>query len=86
MSSKHLHGVNNRIGLATFADLICLLADASEPGRDNVPPLRPTPVQKLSIRELVLATQVILRQHFSVGLELFGADAVILPDTARDFV
>ena len=41
-----------------------------EPSRHNMSPLGPVAIIKLSIREFVFETQMILREHFRVGLEL----------------
>jgi hypothetical protein len=71
---KFLHGRPNGIALSAVTDLIGLLANPNESGRDDVPPLRATPVQNLPVQEFIFAAQVVLRQHFSVSLELFGAD------------
>src|SRR5271155_1616739 len=60
----------DRMTFPALADLIGLLANPNETSRDHVPPYRPTSIQKLAVREFVLAAQVVLRQYFSVGLEL----------------
>jgi hypothetical protein len=59
--------------VSALTDLISLLTNPSELRRDNVPPLRPTSVEKLPVREFVFAAQVVLRQYFGVCLELIGA-------------
>jgi hypothetical protein len=48
-------------------DLICLLANPNETVPDDVPTLRPTPVQKLAVLELVLAAQMVLREYVRIG-------------------
>jgi hypothetical protein len=46
-----------------LADLIRLFADPNESRRYNMPPLRPTSIQKLAVCKFALRAQVILRKH-----------------------
>ena len=69
-----LHGRPDRIRLSALPNPIRLLPNPLNPSRNHMPPFRPPPVQKLSILEFILRTQMILRQHYGVGLELFGVD------------
>ncbi len=67
--SKHLHSLTNRVRFPTFADSIRLLADQDDPSRYDMASRGPAAIIKLTVRELVLATQVILRERFCVSLE-----------------
>ena len=58
--SKHIHSLTNRVRLPTFADLI-RLADQDDSSRYDMASLGPAAIIKLTVRELDLATQVLLR-------------------------
>jgi hypothetical protein len=65
---------HERMRFPALADLIGLLTDQDGPRRYYMSPLGPTTITELSIRELVLAIQVVLRERFRVSLELFRVD------------
>src|SRR5690606_37221 len=46
---------NQRVGFPAFADSIRLLTDENETDGCDMPPLRPTAIQKLAVRKFVLA-------------------------------
>src|ERR1700733_1377117 len=62
------------IGFPAIPDSICLFADPYELVGKNALPLCSASVAKLAILELILAAQMILRQHLGVGSEVFRSD------------
>ena len=73
-SREIANGRSHGIGFSALSNSIGFLTNPSVRRRDDVPPLRPSTIAKLPVQELVLTTQVLLREHFGVRLELFGTD------------
>ena len=73
-SGKFLYSRPDGIFLSALPDLIRFLANPSESGRNYVPPLRPTSVEMVAVRELVLRAQVVLPKNLGVGLQLCRSD------------
>ena len=44
---EFLYGRRDGVSLSALTDLIGLLANPNESARDNMPPLRPTPISKM---------------------------------------
>ena len=73
---EFLNGIDDRISLPAVTHHIRFLANQYELGRDDVASLGPSAIQILSVLELALRAEVVLREHFRIGLKLRWIDGV----------
>ena len=74
MHAEDRHRFNNRIGLPALTDSIGFLANPGESRGNHMPPLCPTSIEMVAVRELMLRAQVVLPKNLSVGLQLLRTD------------